>query len=40
MGEVGRESSSDLEWDLIQRAARDYGILFLAIFYAEVANIR
>jgi hypothetical protein len=27
MGEVGRESSSDLEWDLMQRAARDYGIL-------------
>jgi hypothetical protein len=27
MGEVGRESASDLERDLIQRVARDYGIL-------------
>ena len=29
MGEVGRESASDLERDLIQRVARDYGILAL-----------
>ena len=31
MGEVGPESSRDLEWDFIQRVlARDYGILAAA----------
>ncbi len=35
MGEVGRELfASDLEWDLIQRVARDYGKLPLGAIFA------
>ena len=32
MGEDGCESASDLEWDLIQRVARDYRTLILDPF--------